>query len=53
MAFQIYTYQREVFPTFMLAHGVHITLTLNQVNVEVIAKIQCYIYTRKTPLHEK
>ena len=37
----------------MLAYGVDIKILLNWVKVEVIAKIQHYISSRTTPLHEK
>ena len=48
----IYTYKREIFLTFMLADGFYITLPLEWVNVEEISKIQCHLYTSKTPLHK-
>ena len=35
------TYKREIFPTFMLADGIFITRSLDQVHVEVTANIQC------------
>ena len=37
---------------FMLADGVYITRSFNQVKVKVISNIQCYISTTKILLHE-
>ena len=39
----IETYIQEIFPTFILVHGVYITRMMNKVKVkaEVIANIQC------------
>ena len=47
----IYTYQGEIFPTFMLADGLYITHALNLVKFEEISKIQCLFPTKETPLH--
>ena len=41
-------HKQEIFPTFMLADGVYITHSSNQLYVKVISNIQCWIPTYST-----
>ena len=49
----IYTYQQEIFTTFMLADGVYIIRSLNWLKVEITDKIQILSSHKEKTTHKK
>ena len=48
----IYNYKQEILLTFILALHLYVTNAVTRLYVEVISKIQCYIFTKKTHFYK-